>query len=180
VKVTHKVFIATSLDGYIADEEGGIEWLDTFPEINEVDTGYHSFMEKIDAMVMGRATFEKVLSFNVPWPYSVPVFVLSNSMASVPEGYEDKIQITKGTPHEISDQLLNEGHHQIYVDGGQVIQAFLEAGLIDEMVITTIPIMLGRGIPLFGQMEQSATYCCVETKLFFEKVAQNKYVKVSM
>ena len=89
--MSNSVFIATSLDGYIADKNGGIDWLHTIPNQDQNSMGYVEYFDRIDAMVMGRNTLDMVLGFGVDWPYSKPVFVLSNTMTSVPAGYEDKI-----------------------------------------------------------------------------------------
>jgi dihydrofolate reductase len=172
---SNKVFIATSLDGFISDKDGGIDFLDTFPEINTVDTGYHSFTAKIDAMVMGRATFEKVLSFGIEWPYIMPVFVLSNTLKQVEEQYKDKVFLLKGSVAEVLEQIHQKGYHRLYIDGGKVIQDFLRADKIDEMVITTIPVLLGGGIPLFGSLSRPMVFECTETKHFLGKVVQNHY-----
>ncbi len=174
----NKVFIATSLDGFIADQQGGIDWLDTFPEINEVDSGYEAFNAGIDALVMGRNSFEKVLSFGIDWPYTKPVFVLSNTLKEVPAGIKETVQIVNGSLKNILKQIHNQGFHRLYIDGGKTIQSFLEEDLIDEITITTIPVLLGSGIPLFGELANPITFKCVETKLFFDKVVQNKFVRI--
>ena len=173
----NRVFIATSLDGYIADANGGIEYLDSFPELNTIDTGWASFMEGVDAILMGRATFEKVLSFGIEWPYQVPVFVLSNSLTSIPSGISKNIYLVKGTLTNVLDQLHNRGHHRLYIDGGKTIQSFLDEDLIDEMIITTIPVVLGGGIPLFGSRETSLLFHAVESTVFLEKVVQTRYIR---
>ena len=90
--MSNTVFIATSLDGYIADKDGGLDWLQSIPNPENLDMGYVDLIGRIDALVMGRKTFEKVCSFDCDWPYSKPVFVLSNSMKSIPEGYEGKAE----------------------------------------------------------------------------------------
>ena len=95
------VFIARSLDGYIADKDGGIDWLNMIPNPDNIDTGFVELMNKIDAIVMGRNTFEKVLSFNIPWPYTKPVFVASNTLSKVPEKLEEKVELINGTPASI-------------------------------------------------------------------------------
>ena len=105
----NKVFIATSLDGFIADKDGGIGWLDTFPEINNIDTGYVDFTTGIDALVMGRSTFETVCGFDMDWPYTKPVFVLSNRMTSIPKEYEEKAVLVKGDLREIIEKIHNKG-----------------------------------------------------------------------
>lgn len=174
---SNKVFIATSLDGFISDKHGGIEWLDTFPEINSIDTGYHAFTASVDALVMGRATYEKVLSFGIEWPYKIPVYVLSHSLGKVDEEYEGKVFLLNGTVPEVLEQIHNKGHHKLYIDGGSVIQDFLRADQIDEMIITIIPVLLGEGIPLFGSLGKPLVFECIETKHFLGKVVQNHYIR---
>src|SRR6188768_1468763 len=93
----NSVFIATSLDGFIADKNGGIDWLNSFPDIDSVDTGYDAFMAHIDALVWGRATFETVCSFGIDWPYTKPVFVLSSTLKEIPQKYKDKVTLLSGT-----------------------------------------------------------------------------------
>lgn len=172
---TNKVFTATSLDGYIAAADGGIGWLDIFPEINTVDSGYAAFTKNIDALLMGRSTFETVCNFDVPWPYTKPVYVASKSMAKIPEEYTDKAILISGTPTEMITTAHANGHHNLYIDGGQLIQSFLQEDLIDEMVITTIPVLLGGGIPLFGEMKNPLVFECHKTLHFISKIAQNHY-----
>jgi dihydrofolate reductase len=174
----NKVFIATSLDGFIADKDGGIEWLDTFTEINEVDTGYEAFNSRIDALVMGRSSFETVLSFDIDWPYEKPVFVLSNSLTELPNELGASVQIVRGSLEKILRQIHDQGYYNLYIDGGKTIQSFLKEELIDEMVITIIPILLGSGIPLFGELSKQLKFKCIETTLFFDKVVQNRFVRV--
>lgn len=150
--MANKVFIATSLDGFIADENGGIDWLTTMPNPTEGDAGFSKFMDGIDALVMGRNTFEKVLGFDIPWPYSKKVFVLSNSIKSVDAKLAEKVVVVRDGPKEIVRNLNSQGFTNLYIDGGRVIQSFLREGLIDEMIITQAPIILGRGIPLFSDL----------------------------
>ena len=138
------VYIATSLDGFIAKPDGDIEWLDhpdyVLKDKNE-DFGFYAFMNSIDALVMGRHTFEKVLSFG-EWPYKKPVIVLSRKKRVIP-----------GEPHDVLEKASKKGFNHLYIDGGKTIQQFLNAGLINKLVITIIPVLLGEGIPLFGKLK---------------------------
>ena len=170
------VYIAASIDGFIATSDGGVEWLDEIPNPDESDFGWFDFIAGIDAILMGRNSFEKVLSFGV-WHYEVPVFVLSNSLENVPEDMADKAEIVSGSIHEVSDQLKQLGHKNIYVDGGKLIQSFLAADMIDELIITTIPILLGSGIPLFGEQEQSLWFVHKSTEVFNEALVKRHYVR---
>lgn len=174
-KKENKVFIATSLDGFIADKDGGIGWLDTFPEINNIDSGYVDFTSGIDALVMGRITFETVVGFDIDWPYEKPVFVVSNSITEVPTKCKGKVQIVNGNLTEILTKIHSQGFNKLYIDGGKLIQSFLNEDLIDEMVITVIPVLLGEGHALFSQLTNQLVFKCVEFKLFLKSIVQNHY-----
>lgn len=146
------VYIATSVDGFIAKPGGDIAWL-LRPEYATSEMkglSYDDFISTIDTLVMGRNSFEKVLSFS-SWPYeSMPVVVLSSKGMTVPNHLQGKVRIESGTPEQIVSQLASEGKRHLYIDGGITIQRFLKARLINEITITLIPILLGEGIPLFG------------------------------
>ena len=146
------ISIATSLDGYIADKDGGLDWLHSIPNPENLDMGWADFIDRIDALVMGRKRFEKVCSFDCEWPYRKPVFVLSDSMKSIPEGYEGKAEPIKGSVSEVIEAIHQKGYNHLYIDGGVTVQSFLKEDLIDEIIITIIPILLGGGIPLFGEL----------------------------
>lgn len=173
----NKVFIATSLDGYIADENGKIDWLDTIPEINTIDTGYEAFTADIDALVMGRVTFETVLGFDIDWPYQKPVFVVSNSLTEIPAQLKGKAHLMKGALKVVVEQIHQQGYQNLYVDGGGLIQSFLRDDLIDEMIITVIPILLGGGHPLFGRLDTRLNFECKTSKLFLNSIVQNHFVR---
>ncbi len=177
MKNKNRVFIATSLDGYIADKNGGIDWLDSIPEINQIDTGYNKFMSEVDALVMGRSTFETVCGFDIDWPYQKPVFVMSRSMTEIPEKFKDKAQLVKGTLAEILEQIHKKGYHRLYIDGGNVIQSFLKEDLIDDMIITVIPILLGNGIPLFADLPKPLNFECKKSIVFLDKIVQNHFIR---
>ena len=177
MKKKNQVFIAASLDGYIADKIGGIDWLHSIPNPNNIDMGYGEFISKIDALVMGRKTFETVCGFDMDWPYQVPVFVLSNTLKEIPEKLKDKAQLLKGTLNEILEQIHENGFYNLYIDGGLTIQGFLKEDLIDEMTITIIPTLLGGGIPLFSELPSRLNFECVESKIYLNKVVQNKFIR---
>lgn len=176
--MANKVFIATSIDGYIADKNGNIDWLHSIPNPDGIDMGYSDFMSRIDALVMGRKTFETVYAFDIDWPYTKPVFVLSNTLNSIPEKYIGKAELINGDLLEILNILNSKGFRNLYIDGGSTIQSFLKANLIDEMIITTIPILLGGGTSLFGQLSSPINFRCIESKIFLESVVQNHFVKI--
>ncbi len=173
----NKVFIATSIDGFIADKDGGIDWLHSIPNPDNIDMGYGEFTARIDALVMGRTTFETVCGFDMDWPYQKPVFVLSNSMTSISEEYRDRAELVKGTTKEILEQIHHKGCHNLYIDGGKTIQSFLKEDLIDEMTITIIPYLLGGGIPLFTELPERLDFECVHSKIYLGKVVQNYFVR---
>ena len=172
---TNKVFIATSIDGYIADKNGKIDWLYSIPNPENDDMGYTEFSNEIDALVMGRTTFETVLGFDVDWPYSKPVFVLSNTLTEIPDSHRDKAYLKKGTLTEILEQIHEKGYGRLYIDGGTTIRNFLKEDLIDEMVLTTIPILLGGGSALFTELPDELKFELVETKTYLNQVTQNHF-----
>jgi dihydrofolate reductase len=175
MKPKNSVFIATSLDGYIADSNGGIDWLTSVPNPNNEDMGYISFSKNIDALVMGKTTFETVCGLDIDWPYTKPVFVLSNSMTTIPESHANKATLIKGSLNSILKQIHQKGYYRLYIDGGKTIQSFLEADLIDEMIITTIPIILGGGYPLFANNNNKLEFELVESLVFLNQISQNHY-----
>lgn len=169
------VFIGRSLDGYIAGKNGELDWLDSVPNPDNVEMGFTDLMQEIDAIVMGRNSFEVVCGFDGPWFYTKPIFVLSNSLREIPEKYQDKASLTKGSPSEILNELHGKGFFKLYIDGGKTIQDFLKADLIDELRITTIPILLGGGFPLFGELQQPLMFEHIESKLFLNQLVQDCY-----
>ncbi len=174
----NSVFIATSLDGYIADKNGGLDWLHTIPNPKNDDMGYVAFNEGIDALVMGRITFETVCGFDVDWPYDKPVFVLSNTLKEIPQSHKEKAFLVKGTLTEILNQIREKGFNQLYIDGGTTIRNFLKEDLIDEMVLTTIPILLGGGSSLFSELPNELKFELIETKTYLNQVTQHHYKRI--
>ena len=149
------VFIAKSLDGYIAGKNGELDWLESIPNPENLDLGFVSLMNDIDAVVMGKTTFEVVCSFGGDWPYSKHIFVLSNSLKEVPENLNQKVTLLSGSSHEVLSHIHEQGYFKLYIDGGRTVQRFLKDDLIDELIISTIPILLGGGFSLFGDLSQS-------------------------
>lgn len=170
------VYIATSLDGYIARKDGNLDWLMESPNPDNSDYGFSAFLGRIDGLLMGRNTFETVLEFD-PWPYPKPVFVLSESMKKVPEGYEKKAQLVKGDLKDVIKSLNGDGISKIYVDGGKTIQSFLEQDLVDELIITRVPIILGSGIPLFADMEKEIKFRLTDTEILNEDLVKSTYIR---
>jgi len=171
----NKVFIATSLDGYIADRDGGIDWLQLIPNPGHQDMGFNKFMEQVDAIVMGRNTFELVCSFDIDWPYPVPVFVMSRTLSSIPDDFSDKAELIKGTLSEILESIHQKGYNRLYVDGGQTVQSFLQEDRIDEITITTIPVLLGGGVPLFSLLPEALEFELVHSEVWLSEIVQSHY-----
>ncbi|HNQ13773.1 MAG TPA: dihydrofolate reductase family protein [Bacteroidia bacterium] len=169
------VFIATSIDGYLSDRNGGLDWLQYVQNPNKDDMGYGEFILGIDALVMGRKTFETVLGFDVDWPYNKPVFVLSNSLYEVPESHIDKAILIKGELKNVVKQIHDKGYHKLYIDGGTTIRNFLKEDLIDEMTLTIIPILLGGGSALFGDLPNELNFELIGTKTFLNQITQIHY-----
>ena len=170
------VFIATSLDGFIARQDGALDWL---PADGGEPHGYTEFMATVDALVIGRKTFETVLNFD-EWPYGKkPVVVLSTTLSelTVPDGaYGAVCEVMAGTPHEIVSRLRQRGMRHLYIDGGVTMQGFIEAGLIQRLIITRIPVLLGRGIPLFGPLSRDIRLGHVATRTYPSGMVQSEYV----
>jgi dihydrofolate reductase len=165
------VFVGTSVDGFIARPDDGLDWL---PPGGGEDHGYDAFMATVDALVIGRKTFEKVLTFDA-WPYDEkPVFVLSTRpLAPAPLGAT--VERIAGAPTDIVSQLAARGYRHVYVDGGIAIQRFLQAGLIQRLIITRVPVLIGRGIPLFGVTERDIPLQHIATRQFASGLVQSEY-----
>ena len=171
----NSVFIGVSLDGYIADKNGGLEWLEFVPNPEQKDLGYVPFMENIDALVMGRTTFEKVRSFDIKWPYTKPVFVLSTTLKEIPEKYADKVFLVNGSLSSVLEQIHQKGYYRLYIDGGATIQSFLKEDLIDEIITTTVPILIGGGSPLFSSLPNKLGFELVGSEVHLNHLVQNHY-----
>jgi dihydrofolate reductase len=176
-EMKNKVFIATSLDGYIADRNNQIDWLEMIPNPEGVEMGYIALTNSIDALIMGRNTFEKVCSFDCDWPYEKKVFVLSNTLNKVPEKCGNNVEVIQGAIPEILEKVRAQGYKNLYIDGGKLIQSFLEKDLIDELIITKIPILLGGGAPLFGKLPKHLEFKHVKTEVFLNEIVQSHYIR---
>ena len=166
------VFIGTSLDGFIARVNGDLDFL---PPGGGEPHGYDEFMATVDALVIGRKTFETVLAFDA-WPYGEkPVFVLSTCpLAPTPIGAV--VERMSGNPDDIVVQLAARGIRHVYVDGGITIQRFLHAGLIQRLIITRVPVLIGAGIPLFGALQRDIALTHVATRQYASGLVQSEYV----
>lgn len=169
------VYIGTSLDGYISAPDGGLDWLSYVPIPEGDDLGFSEFMDRIDAVVMGRKTFETLLGFGVGWHYPKPGIILSSTLKSAPEEFADHIQFASGTPSEIVQLAKKQGFENLYIDGGTTIQRFLREDLIDELIITEIPLLLGGGDRLFGELDQRLGFELVDTKVLLNQLVRRHY-----
>ncbi|WP_205736862.1 dihydrofolate reductase family protein [Acidovorax cavernicola] len=169
------VFIATSLDGFIARPDGDIDWLLQRDDPDE-DHGYADFIADKDLIVMGRGTYEKMLTLG-PWAHDRPVLVLSKQLAGapVPEALAGKVRFSGSAPRELMETLAGQNVHRVYVDGGQLVQSFLRAGLVADMVITTVPVLLGSGRPLFGALSRDIDWTLVSSRSFPSGLVQSRY-----
>jgi len=165
------VFIGTSVDGFIARPNGNLDFL---PPGGGEPHGYAEFMDSVDALVIGRKTFETVLSFDTWFYGEKPVFVLSTRpLAPAPVGAI--VENMSGQPAEIVSRLEARGLQHIYVDGGITIQQFLRAGLIQRLIITRVPVLIGDGIPLFGSLPNDVRLRHVMTRHYPSGLVQSEY-----
>jgi len=170
--VKASVFVGTSLDGFIARANGDLDFLEAG---GGEPHGYDEFIATVDALVIGRKTFETVLTFG-SWPYgNKPVVVLSTRpLAPTPPGA--MVERMSGAPADIVSQLAARGIGHIYVDGGITIQRFLEAGLIHRLIITRVPVLIGGGIPLFGAVARDIPLKHVATRHYASGLVQSEYL----
>lgn len=162
-----------SLDGYIARLDGTIDWLTSIPDPDPSNYGYDEFISKIDAIVMGRNTFDFVKNMS-PWFYSVPVYVLTTSLNQSDIKLKNVFTINLKPP-DIVKELNSKGFTNLYIDGGKSIQSFLSYDLIDEMTITKIPVLIGSGIPLFGNLAQDMHFVHIQTVTYSNGLVKSIY-----
>ena len=166
------VFIGTSLDGFIARPNDDLDFL---PPGGGEPHGYDEFIASVDAIVIGRKTFEKVLTMG-PWPYGDKrVVVLSSRPLDLSKAVGGVVEQMAGTPAEIVSQLAATGAHHLYIDGGITIQRFLRAGLIQRLIITRVPVLIGEGVPLFGALPHDIRLRHVATRHYPSGLVQSEY-----
>jgi dihydrofolate reductase len=173
--VNASVFIGTSLDGFIARANGDLDFL---PAGGGEPHGYAEFMATVDALVIGRNTFDTVLTFET-WPYGEKrVVVLSTRPLPTPPAGA-VVERMSGPPADIVSELAGRGIQHIYVDGGITIQRFLQAGLIHRLIITRVPVLIGSGIPLFGALQRDIALEHVATRQYASGLVQSEYLIAS-
>ena len=153
------VYIATSVDGYIAKKDNSLDWLHSAGKQGvDVDTGWDDFIRSVDCLIMGRTTMEVIAAMNLTpeqWPYgNLRIMVLSNSLKQPPESLKDKVEICSGEIPALMSRLELEGYRHAYVDGGATIRSFINLGLINRLILTKAPVLVGEGIPLFGKLKR--------------------------
>lgn len=170
--MTVSIFVGTSLDGFIARLNGDFDFL---PDGGGEPHGYNEFIATVDAIVMGRKSFEKVLTFN-PWPYGRKrVVVLSSRPVDLTAVRGGAVEQMSGPPAEIVSRLASSGARHLYVDGGITIQAFLRAGLIQRLIITRVPVLIGEGIPLFGALPRDVALRHIATRSYASGLVSSEY-----
>lgn len=167
--------MATSLDGFVAREDHKLDWLmkqDTQGE----DHGYDAFIESVDGIIMGSGSFRTVIGFE-EWPYTIPVVVMSQTLTSrdVPARLQGKVKLSALEPQELLARLESEGWERAYIDGGKIVQTFLRLGLIEDLVLTTAPILIGKGKRLFGPGDRDIDLGLVSSKSFASGLVQSHY-----
>lgn len=170
------MYIATSVDGFIARSNGAIDWLMAFPPPSPgEDYGYSEFMDETDTLVIGRKTYELAITF-AEWPYpEKKVLVLSTRNLELPERLRSEVSTTSESPREIKARLEKAGSRSVYVDGGRTIQSFIRVGLIDEITVTRVPTLLGEGIPLFGKTDVDVKLEHTRTRWYANGFVQSTY-----
>ena len=165
------VFIATSLDGYIARENGALDWLDSIPNEEGLDYGFKAFLDSVDTLILGRNTYDVVSEFDT-WPYQGKrVIVLSQNLKEV----RGEAELFAGSCESLITKLSAEGTTHIYVDGGKTISTFLEKNLVDAVTITLIPTLLGTGIRLFSPMKTEHSCQLIASKSYPNGLVQVTY-----
>ena len=167
------VYIGTSLDGFIARMDGNIDWLTQYANDDAIHA-YQEFINGIDAIVIGRGTFEKILTFP-SWPYEKKAFVLSTSLKQLPGTLKDKATLLSMKPKELLSYLAGMDFSSIYVDGGKVIQYFLKEDLIDDLIISRVPVLIGNGIPLFGFLNGDLKFKHMRTEIQSNGLVRSYY-----
>ena len=173
--MTASVFVGTSVDGFIARKDGTFDFL---PADGGEPHGYDEFIATVDAIVIGRHTFETVMSFN-EWPYGAKRVVVLSSRPLDLSRINGVIEQMSGAPQAIIEWLAASGSHHLYIDGGITIQRFLREGLIDRLVITQVPVLIGEGIPLFGSLPRDVRLKHISTRSFPSGLVQSEYQVLS-
>jgi dihydrofolate reductase len=169
--MTVSVFVGTSVDGFIARLNGDLDFL---PPGGGEPHGYNEFIATVDAIVIGRKTFETVLAME-GWPYGDKRVVVLSSRRLDLSAVNGAVEQMGGSPAEIVSQLAASGADHIYVDGGITIQGFLRAGLVQRLVITRVPVLIGDGVPLFASLPRDIRLHHIATRHYSSGLVQSEY-----
>lgn len=177
------VYIATSVDGFIAKPDGNVDWLHTAgnleADMGTEDMGFKAFMDSVDCMIMGRKCLEMISDMNLTpeqWFYGdMRIVALSNTVTETPDNLRGKVEMYSGDVNTLLARLENEGFKHAYIDGGKTIQSFINLRLIDEIIITKVPVLLGEGIPLFGKTLKDIKLGKARASAFANDFVQVKY-----
>jgi dihydrofolate reductase len=177
VRMELSAYLAVSLDGFIARADGSMDWLrGGGPRPAEEAQRYQTFMQSVDAVAMGRATFETVRAATV-WPYgTTPVVVLSGSALDVPDTLTSMVERSHGTPDQLVAQWHARGWTHVHVDGGVTIQRFLAAGRLRRLVLNRVPVLIGAGRPLCGVLPTDLWLDHVGTTTYPGGLVQSEYL----
>lgn len=168
------IFLGLSVDGFIARPNDDLTWLTSRGEAAG-DAGFTPFMERIDALLMGRRTYQGIAELT-EWPYfGRPIHVLSSTLDA-----ESDPRIRVHADFETAVQALTDaGYARVYVDGGQTARAFIEAGLIHEITLSYVPVLIGQGVPLFGTLPADVSLEHIQTDVLNGGMVQTKYRALS-
>ena len=169
------IYVGMSIDGFIARPDHTVDFLEVEPA-PEDDMGFAAFMASIDVLVMGRNTYEFVMGAAPEWPYGeLRVVVLTTRELTVPDAIADRVSAWSGHPATLLDELSAAGHNHAYIDGGSVAQQFLSAGLISQLILTSVPILIGQGVRLFGDLPGDVLLDHQATKTYANGMFQTTY-----
>ena len=165
------VFVGTSVDGFIARRDGAYDFLGG----DETEShGYEEFMARIDTLLIGRNTFDVVAKMQ-SWPYKGKRVVVLSHRALELAKINAHVEQMSGEPTEIAKKLEATGARHVYVDGGETVQEFLRAGLINDLTITRVPVLIGEGIPLFGRVAKDVRLRHVNTRQYTSGLVTSEY-----
>ncbi|MFD0962431.1 dihydrofolate reductase family protein [Pseudofulvibacter geojedonensis] len=169
------VFMAASLDGFVARGDNSLDWLMKY-EVDENDNSFEEFTKKMDALVMGSGTYKTIVGFN-QWPYKMHTYVMSRTLTQydVPKELQKKVTVKNLKPKELMKFLYENDLKKIYIDGGKLVQSFISKGLISEITLTQIPILIGKGKRLFGELEKDIDLELISSKSMKFGFIQNHY-----
>ena len=172
---TGHVMMAITLDGFVARQDHSLDWL-MKQDTNEEDHGFTEFMDSIDVIVMGSGSYKTVRQFDA-WPYKKPVVVLSRNMTDedIPDELSGQVEIMNLSPEKFMDEMEERGWRRVYIDGGAVVQSFMKLGLIQDLKLAIVPILIGKGIRLFGDLSTDIDLQLVKTKAFPSGLVEMRY-----